>query len=107
NALWIVRVRGLPARMLRLFVRTPGLSVYRPVGANVAIEVGYRHPIALESCAQVFAAGKFYLFSGQRDAAEVLAGPLEFRPRGAFLQPTRGLARDRRALSQPRSRHPP
>jgi len=106
NALWIVRVRGLPARMLRLFVRTPGLSVYRPVGANVAIEVGYRHPIALESCAQVFAAGKFYLFSGQRDAAEVLAGPLDFVPGDAFVQPTWDLARDRRVLSDARARKP-
>src|SRR5262249_31682641 len=57
EARWMVRVAALPDRMLRLFVATPGFGVYRPVAANVALEIGYRHPIHLDSCLQVFAPG--------------------------------------------------
>jgi hypothetical protein len=85
-AWWLVRVRELPARMLRLFMSTPGISLHRPVAANVAVEVGYRHPIHLESCSQLFAADQFYLFSGREGRAHVLGGPLEFIAGDRFVK---------------------
>jgi hypothetical protein len=96
-ALWIVRLPKLPERMLALWSKTPGLTLYRPLGANVAVELGWRHPIHLESCLQLFPREQFFLFSGKSDSVEVLGGPLDFVAGDAFVQPTWQLGRDRRA----------
>ncbi|HSN33824.1 MAG TPA: hypothetical protein VLU41_14145, partial [Ideonella sp.] len=71
----LVRVHELPPRMLALFVDTPGIEVFRPVGENVVVEVGYRHPLHLASCASIFDKERFYVFSGGRDAVDVLMSP--------------------------------
>ena len=47
----LIRVRTLPERILQLFLGTPGIDVFRPVGASCAVAVGYEHPIDLASCA--------------------------------------------------------
>lgn len=78
--LGIARVRDLPARMLDLFLATPGIDVFRPVTANVAVEVGYQHIIDLSACASVFPSDRTFLFCGGRGAGNTviaLAGPLE------------------------------
>ncbi len=72
----IVAVRDLPERMLSLFLGTPGIEVFRPIGGTVAVAVGYAHPIELSSCATVFPAGTFHLF-WPGDRVDVLPGPLE------------------------------
>ena len=94
-SMWMIRLPKLPDRMLALFRATPGVTLYKPVGANVAVEIGYRHPIHLESCLQLFAREQFFLFSGRSDSAQVLGGPLDFVPGDAFVQPTWQLGRDR------------
>ena len=71
------RVQDLPVRILEGFRGTPGLTIYRPISDTVAVEIGYRHPIELSSCAPLFEADKVYLFSGQRDVVDVISGPLE------------------------------
>jgi hypothetical protein len=71
--LLLVRVHDLPERMLALFRAVPGIEVHRPVGDNCIVQVGFRHPFRLESCASVFDKDKFYVFSGNRDAVDVLA----------------------------------
>jgi hypothetical protein len=71
------RVQDLPERILEGFRGTPGLTIYRPISDTVAVEVGYRHPIELSSCLSLFETGKLYLFSGQRDAVDVVSGPVE------------------------------
>jgi hypothetical protein len=68
----LVRVHDLPERMLTLFLKVPGIEVHRPVGDNCVVEVGFRHPFRLESCAAVFEKDKFYVFSGGRDAVDIL-----------------------------------
>ena len=73
----LARVDKLPARMLSLFSSVPGVEVYRPVGEQAIVEVGYRHPLRLESCKTVFDKERFYLFSGRRDAVDVIAGPFD------------------------------
>jgi hypothetical protein len=61
--------------MLRLFREVPGIALYRAVGESCLVEIGYRHPLRLESCASLFEAGKLYLFSGARDRVEVVTAP--------------------------------
>jgi len=71
----MVRVHRLPVRMLDLFGDLPGVEVHRPVGENFVVEVGYRHPLRLESCQSVFDKERFYVFSGRRDTVDVIAAP--------------------------------
>ena len=70
----LVRVHDLPARMLSLFASLPGVTVFRPVdgAAHVVVEVGFRHPLRLESCLALFDRRYFYVFAGKADAVEVL-----------------------------------
>jgi hypothetical protein len=47
---WLFRVNDLPPRMRALLSTTPGITSFVPVTAGAAVEVGFRHPIALEAC---------------------------------------------------------
>jgi hypothetical protein len=71
----LVRVQQLPPRMLRLFQQVPGIEVHRPVGESCIVELGFRHPLRLESCTGVFDKQRFYIFSGTRDTVDVVVGP--------------------------------
>jgi hypothetical protein len=71
----LVRAHDLPERMLTLFRRVPGLEVHRPIGDNVIVEVGYRHPFRLESCQALFEKDRFYVFSGTRDGVLTISTP--------------------------------
>jgi hypothetical protein len=74
----LARVHELPARILDLFLATPGIDVFRPVASNVAVHVGYSHVIDLGSCTSVFEQQGFYVFwGGQDDRVDVVDGPLE------------------------------
>jgi hypothetical protein len=75
----LLRVVDVPERILGSFHGTPGMTIYRPLADNVAVEIGYRHPIELSSCAALFAADQLALFSGSRDAVELVAGPIAER----------------------------
>jgi hypothetical protein len=71
----LIRARGLPERILALFMGTPGIDVFKPAGANAAVAVGYEHPIDLASCASVFPPETFHVF-WPHDRVDVLPGPL-------------------------------
>jgi hypothetical protein len=73
----LLRVTQLPERIFELFEATPGIEVFRAVGANVAVQLGYAHVIDLASCASVFDSGRFYIFWGKGDRVDVVAGPLQ------------------------------
>ncbi len=73
----LFRVRDLPERILELYTAIPGIELFRPMGNNVAIEVGYAHVVDLNSCSTVFDSKHFYLFWGQDDRVDVVAGPLQ------------------------------
>jgi hypothetical protein len=73
----LARVTDLPERILASFAGIPGVTIYRPVSDHVAVEIGYRHPVELSSCAPLFEADKQTLFSGQHDRVFVIAGPIE------------------------------
>jgi hypothetical protein len=70
---FLIRTEKLPERMLQLFSDVPGIEVHRPIGENFVVELGYRHPLRLESCQSIFDKGRFYVFSGRRDAVDVIA----------------------------------
>jgi hypothetical protein len=88
----LMRVRELPARMLELFVATPGTDVFRWAAPQVAVQAGFAHVIDLSSCASVFDPSRVYLFWGRAlrgrpgsahadadriDRVDVIDGPLE------------------------------
>jgi hypothetical protein len=66
--LLVFDVREAPTRILELMRDLPGVRVYEPIGGQTAVEVGYRHPISLDSCASVFQSG-LTLFTGGYQAS--------------------------------------
>lgn len=44
------RIAELPRRMRALLTKTPGITTFLPAGPGVAVESGYRHPVALRAC---------------------------------------------------------
>jgi hypothetical protein len=73
---FLMRVRALPERILELFLGTPGIDVFRPVTANVAVAVGWAHPIELSSCGSLLPAASFHLF-WPGDRVDAVPAPLE------------------------------
>jgi hypothetical protein len=61
-AFWILRLEDLPMRLGGVLSQTPGLTLLAPVAENIAIAVGYRHPVHLGSCKQVFPSDRLFLF---------------------------------------------
>ncbi len=65
---WLFHVTDLPERILPLLARTPGISSFAPVTPGAAVEVLWRHPIALEAC-PVFHDSGLVLFRGRGEPA--------------------------------------
>jgi hypothetical protein len=76
RSFWLFRVEGAPARLRGLLTRTPGLDLYVPVTEHVAVAVGHRHPIALESCRSSFPADRLTLFSAREGVVEIAPRPV-------------------------------
>jgi hypothetical protein len=72
----LMRVRGIPERILDLFLGTPGIDVFRPVSENVAVAVGWAHPVELASVASLLPADTYHVF-WPGDRVDLVAGPLE------------------------------
>jgi hypothetical protein len=68
---YIFRVPSLPVRMRQLLHHTPGLTVFLPAGAGVAVQVGSRHPVALRACAVFEPAGLALIRAGGLDALTI------------------------------------
>ena len=66
--LFIFDVRDAPERIIALLRDLPGVTVYVPTGEGAAVEVGYQHPVALDSCGSVFEGG-LTLFAGETNAS--------------------------------------
>lgn len=63
---YVMRIPELPKRMRPLMARTPGITTFLPAGPGVAVEMGYRHPVALRAC-PVFDANGLVLLRGRGD----------------------------------------
>jgi hypothetical protein len=60
---YLFRAPDLPARMMPLLMRTPGVGMFVPTAPGAAVEVGFRHPVNLRAC-PVFAESGLVLFRG-------------------------------------------
>ena len=99
--LYLFELTEAPERILGLLRDLPGVRVYEPIANGVAVELGYRHPISLDSCASLFQQG-LTLVSGPHAPKLAEAGQsnsigsahevLQFDPLPAFA-PVRSLVR--------------
>ena len=62
----LLRIGRASGGLLHRLLGVPGLRLYQPVGATLAIELGFAHPLRLGSLISLFAAGRVYLFGGAR-----------------------------------------
>ncbi|MBX3250400.1 MAG: hypothetical protein KF901_24710 [Myxococcales bacterium] len=69
--LYLFDIGETPERVARLFAALPGVHVFEPLGKSFAVELGFRHPIALESCASMFDDQTLHLFRGDGEVLVV------------------------------------
>ena len=69
--LYVFDVSETPERVTRLFASLPGVHVFEPLGSGFGVELGFRHPIALESCASMFPSESLHLFRGDGEVLVV------------------------------------
>ncbi len=74
----IVRVDKPSASLARLLQGSPGVQVFRPVLDNVLVELGWEHPLRLESVQRFLPNDKLVFFCGGRGAVELVDGALRF-----------------------------
>jgi len=79
-----------PARIVALLRALPGVRVFEPIVEGAAVELGHRHPIALESCPSLFRGGGLTLFRAGA-GVEVLSPLPPFAPVRALVRPTLAL----------------
>jgi hypothetical protein len=63
---YVLRIPDLPKRMHNLMRLTPGITTFLPAGPGVAVEIGYRHPVALRAC-PIFDPNGLVLLRGRGD----------------------------------------
>lgn len=74
----LIRLRAPRARVLEVLYGMPGVELLAPVSSRAAVEVGYRHPIALASASSCFPGEEMFLFRGTAGRVERLEGPPRF-----------------------------
>jgi hypothetical protein len=85
--LHVFDLEELPRRILQLLRSIPGVHVFEPLGASFGVEVGFQHPIALDSCQTLFAGGGLTLFRG--DGRVTIVDPVPpFAPVGSLIRST-------------------
>ncbi|MDP9035181.1 MAG: hypothetical protein M3O50_10260 [Myxococcota bacterium] len=82
---WVVRLAQLPDRMRTLVQGTPGITCFLPAGPGVAVEAGYRHPLALRGC-PVFNAAGLVLLRGRAEEPWVVETVPPMGPLSAFAR---------------------
>ncbi|HJL14959.1 MAG TPA: hypothetical protein RMH99_04845 [Sandaracinaceae bacterium LLY-WYZ-13_1] len=73
--LYVFDVEEAEPRIVDLMTSLPGVHVFEPLGGAFAVELGYRHPIALESCQSIFDDEALTLFRGDGDVVIVDPAP--------------------------------
>ncbi|HEY4184120.1 MAG TPA: hypothetical protein VGP07_03585 [Polyangia bacterium] len=83
---WLMRLADLPPRLLGLLSGTPGLTLFTPIVDNVAVAIGYRHPIHLGACRQALPAERLFLFSPAPRGVSVVDPAPVFLPIGDLVR---------------------
>ncbi|MFK7988802.1 MAG: hypothetical protein AB8I08_22470 [Sandaracinaceae bacterium] len=73
--LYLFEVSDAPPRIVELMTSLPGVHVFEPLGGSFAVERGFRHPIALESCQSIFDDEALTLFQGGGEVLVVDPAP--------------------------------
>lgn len=87
NQVYLFEVAHMPERIVRLFSEIPGITLFEPMAKNVGVELGFQHPISLDSCASVFETSGLFLFHGSRSTNVTIVDPVP------ELAPLRSLVR--------------
>ena len=74
----LLRVRQPRGRVLDVLYGTPGVELLAPASSRAAVQVGYRHPIQLSSASACLPGEEMFLFRGDVERVERLAGPPRF-----------------------------
>ena len=83
--LYLFDAEAIPRRIVQLLQSLPGVHLFDPIGENFAVELGFRHPIALDSCASLFSDPVLSLFRG--DGRVELIDPVPpFAPIATLVQ---------------------
>lgn len=86
----LFRLHGLPARMHGLLRGTPGLTLYVPQSANLAVAVGYRHPLPLAALGEgVFSGDRLLLLRAPPAPPRVIEPAPSWVPIEALVQVAR------------------
>ncbi len=72
--LHVFELEDAPPRVVALLRSLPGVTVFEPLGRALGMEVGFSHPISLESCQSLFSESTLTLFRG--DGRVVVVDPL-------------------------------
>jgi hypothetical protein len=72
--LYVLESTETPERITELLRALPGVHVFEPVAGGAGVELGFRHPISLESCQSIFDEESLCLFRG--DGFVVVVSPL-------------------------------
>lgn len=78
RACLLLRLRHPRGRILDVLHGTPGIELLAPVSVRAAVEVGYRHPVALASASGCLPGEEMFLFRGTARRVERLPGPPRF-----------------------------
>lgn len=102
-AFWILRLENVPARLVSILSHTPGMRLLAPVADNVAIELGYRHPVHLGSCKHAFPLDRLFLFGPAPTGVTVILPAPVFSPIADLvrLQPMSPLTPPATAQAEP------
>lgn len=83
----VFELEDAPARVIALLRTLPGVHVFEPLGQTFGVELGFRHPIALESCQSLFANAGLTLFRG--DGKVTIVDPMPpFAPVRSLVRST-------------------
>jgi len=73
--LYVFDITSPPARITTLLASLPGVKVYAPDGPNVAVELGFHHPVSLTSCQSLFSTNSLTLLPSRGDARQIAPLP--------------------------------
>jgi hypothetical protein len=83
---WLFRLHEPPPRLHGLLQSTPGLRLYRPVLDNVAVALGFSHPLNLEGCRAALPRSQFVLFPPPPEKVILFPSVPEFASLGVLVR---------------------
>lgn len=102
----VFELSDAPPRIVKLLASLPGVRLFEPIGESVAVELGFRHPVALDSCPSLFKGDQLTLFRAGAPV-DVIAPIPPFAPVRALVRTDLTLAETMADGSAPAPRQGP